>query len=119
MARVALVGLVGSVAEMVAAVLSGEGHEVSALPLDADVIRELGRQPPDAVVFDGHAYANTRVFLSALRDQESTSHVGVVLIGPERPAEVPQFDVVHQVGRTLDLDALLTAVRRALGQLGD
>ena len=119
MGRVALVGLVPSMAEVVAAALAGEGHEVVRLPLDADVVRQLSRSAPDAVVFDGHAYANTKAFLSALENRPAAGPVPVVLLGPERPAEVPRFEVVHQLGRAFDLDALLAAVRRALGQLGD
>ena len=119
MGRVVLVGLVPSMADVVAAALAGEGHDVVRLPLDADVLRQLTRNVPDAVVFDGHAYANTRAFLNALETQAEAGPVPVVLLGPERPAEVPQFEVVYQLGRAFDLTALLAAVRRALGQLGD
>ena len=119
MASVTLVGVVPSLADVVAAALAGEGHTVIQLPLNADVLRELAKRRPDAVVFDGHAYANTKAFLADLRARPETHGLPVVLIGPERPAEAPQFEVVHQVGRTLDLNALIAAIRRAVGQVGD
>ena len=119
MAAVALVGFVPSVADVVATVLAKEGHDVVRQPLNADAVREIVRRPPDAVVFDGHAYANAKAFLTDLRAQSETSRVPVVMLGPERPAEVPQFEVVHRVGRALDLEALLDAIHRVLGQLGD
>ena len=46
MAAIALVGLVPAVADLVAAALRSEGHAVVRLPLDADVVRDLGRAPP-------------------------------------------------------------------------
>ncbi len=119
MGRVALVGLVPSVAEVVVAALADEGHAVEQYSLDADGIRRLGRDRPNVVLFDGHAYANTKAFLSDLRRHADTKNLPVVLVGPERPAEVPNFEVVHQLGRAFDLNAVLSAVRRALGQLGD
>ena len=103
MGRVALVGLVPSMAEVVAAALAGEGHDVVQLPLDADVLRQVTRSAPDAVVFDGHPYANTKAFLNALESRPDARPVPVVLLGPARPAEVPQFEVVYQLGRTFDL----------------
>ena len=42
MAVVALVGLVPAVGDLVAAALRSEGHAVARLPLDADVVRDLG-----------------------------------------------------------------------------
>src|ERR671933_660003 len=119
MATVALVGFVPSLASVVAAALDEEGLDSVQLPLDADVVRQLKRHPPDALIFDGHAYANTKAFLADLRTQRETAMVPVVVLGPERPAEVPQFEVVYHVGRTLDLNVLLAAVERSLGRLGD
>ena len=117
MATIALVGLVPAVAELVAAALRSEGHAVTRLPLDADVVRALGRAPPDALVLDGHAYANTRALLSDLRAQAATHSLPVVVLGPARPDEVPPFEVVQRLGRAFSLDALLAAVRRAAGTL--
>jgi DNA-binding response OmpR family regulator len=114
MARVALVGIVGALAEVVSAALAEDGHTVTRLALDADVVRNLNRSPPDVVVFDGHAYANTKAFLTDLRAQPETATLPVVVLGPERPAEVPNFQVVYQLGRTLDLPQLLGAVSRAV-----
>jgi hypothetical protein len=72
---------------------------------DADVVRDLGRAPPDVLVLDGHAYAKTRA-------------LPVVVLGPARPAEVPHFAVVQRLGRAFSLDELLEAVRRSAGALG-
>ncbi|HEU5317914.1 MAG TPA: hypothetical protein VFX49_17515 [Chloroflexota bacterium] len=115
MAAVALVGLERGLADLVEAGLRGEGHAVARVPLDAGTVRALGRRRPDAVVLDGHAYANTRVLLTDLRAQPATAELPVVLLGPARPAEVPHFEVMERLGRAFELDALLAAVRRALG----
>jgi DNA-binding response OmpR family regulator len=117
-AVIALVGLVPAVADLVAAALRSEGHAVARRPLDADVVRALGRAPPDVLVLDGHAYANTRTLLTDLRAQEATRALPVVVLGPARPAEVPHFEVVQRLGRSFSLAALLGAVRRAAGALG-
>jgi hypothetical protein len=116
-AAIALVGLVPAVADLVAA-LRSEGRAVVRRPLDADVVRDLGRAPPDALGLDGHAYANTRALLSDLRAQAATRALPVVVLGPARPAEVPHFEVVQRLGRAFSLDELLAAVRRAAGALG-
>ena len=118
MAVVALVGLVPAVADLVAAALRSEGHAVVRRPLDADVVRDLGRAPPDALVLDGQAYANTRALLTDLRAQAATRALPVVVLGLARPAEVPHFEVVQRLGRAFSLDELLAAVRRAAGALG-
>jgi DNA-binding response OmpR family regulator len=117
-AAIALVGLVPAVADLVAAALRSEGHAVARRPLDADVVRELGRAPPDVLVLDGHAYANTRVLLADLRAHPALRGRPVVVLGPARPAEVPHFEVVQRLGRTFSLDELLVAVRRAAGARG-
>ena len=115
---VALVGLVPAVADAAAAALADEGYAAVLLPLDADAVRHLARTPPAVVVFDGHAYANTRAFLTDLRARPATAGVPVVVLGPERPDEVPRFEVVYRVGRAVALDQLLAAVHRAAGRLG-
>ena len=117
MAAIALVGLVPAVADLVAAALRSEGHAVVRRPLDADVVRDLGRAPPDALVLDGHAYANTLALLTDLRAQAATRALPVVVLGPARPAEVPHFEVVQRLGRAFSLEELLGAVRRAAGEL--
>jgi hypothetical protein len=117
-AAIALVGLVPAVADLAAAALRSEGHAVARRPLDADVVRALGRAPPDALVLDGHAYANTRALLTDLRAHAALGGLPVVVLGPARPDEVPHFEVVQRLGRTFSLDALLAAVRRAAGALG-
>jgi DNA-binding response OmpR family regulator len=117
-AAIALVGLVPAVADLVVAALRSEGHAVARLPLDADVVRELGRAPPDVLVLDGHAYANTRALLTDLRAHAALRGPPVVVLGPARPDEVPPFAVVQRLGRVFSLDALLGAVRRAAGALG-
>ncbi len=119
MATIALVGLVPAVADLVAAALRSEGHAVTRLPLDTDVVRALGQASPDVLVLDGHAYANVRALLTDLRAQAATALLPVVVLGPARPDEVPHFEVVQRLGRTFSLDALLTAVHRAAGALGD
>jgi hypothetical protein len=113
MARVGLVGLVEPVAEIVAGALAEEQHTVLRFPLDSDVVRNVRRAALDVVVFDGHTYANTKAFLNDLRERPETATLPVVLLGPERPTEVPHFEVVHQLGRTLDLPKVLEAVERA------
>ena len=113
MATVALVGLVRGIADVVEAALRGDGYAVARLPLDADTVRALARAGPDVVVFDGHAYANTRTLLTDLRAQPATADVPVVLLGPARPAEVPHFEVVQRLGRSFEVDDLLAAVARA------
>ena len=118
MATIALVGLVPAVADLVAAALRSEGHVVTRLPLDTDVVRARGQAPPDEHVLDGHAYANVRTLRTDLRAQAATALLPVVVLGPARPDEVPHFEVVQRLGRTFSLDALLTAVRRAAGALG-
>ena len=85
MAAIALVGLVPAVADLVAAALRSEGHAVVRRPLDADVVRDLGRAPPDVLVLDGHAYANTRALLTDLRAQAATRALPVVVLGPGAP----------------------------------
>ena len=113
MTAVALVGLVPAVADLVEAALRGEGHTVSRLPLDAGTVRALGRAAPGVLVLDGHAYVNTRAFLTDLRAQPATAQLPVVLLGPARPAEVPHFEVVQRLGRSFAVDELLAAVKRA------
>ena len=115
-AVVALVGLERGLADLLAVGLRGEGHTVVTLCLDAATVRTLGRRRPDVVVLDGHTYANTRVLLTDLRAQPATADLPVVLLGPARPAEVPHFEVVQRLGRALEMDALLEAVRRALNE---
>ena len=80
MATIALAGLVPAVADLVAVALRGEGHAVTRLPLDADVVRALGRAPPDVLVLDGHAYANVRALLTDLRAQAATASLPVVTV---------------------------------------
>ena len=109
MVAIALGGLVPAVADLVAAALRSEGHAVVRLPLDADVVRDLGRAPPDALVLDGHASANTRALLGDLRGQAATRALPVVVLGPARPDEVPPFAVVPRLGRAISLDELLGA----------
>ena len=108
-AAIALVGLVPAVAELVAAALRSEGHAVTRLPLDADVVRDLGRAPPAVLGLDGHASANTRALLGDLRAQAATRALPVVVLGPARPAEVPPFAVVQRLGRAFSLEELLGA----------
>ena len=60
-----------------------------------------------------------RALLTDLRAQATTKDLPVVVLGPARPDEVPHFEVVQQLGRSFSLDALLVAVRRAAGALGD
>jgi DNA-binding response OmpR family regulator len=117
-ATITLVGLVPAVADLVAAALRSEGHAVTRLPLDTDVVRALGQAPPQLLILDGHAYANVRALLTDLRAQPTTALLPVVVLGPARPDEVPHFEVVQRLGRTFSLDALLTAVGRAAGALG-
>jgi DNA-binding response OmpR family regulator len=117
-AAIALVGLVPAVADLVAAALRSEGHAVARRPLDADVVRALGRAPPGVLVLDGHAYATTRALLTDLRAQEATRALPVVVLGPARPDEVPHFEVVQRLGRAFSLAELLAAMRRAAGALG-
>jgi hypothetical protein len=117
-AAIALVGLVPAVADLVAAALRSESHAVARLPLDADVVRDLGRAPPDVLVLDGHAYADTRALLADLRAHPALRGRPVVVLGPARPAEVPHFAVVQRLGRAVSLDELLVAGRRAAGALG-
>lgn len=119
MAAIALVGLVPAVAELLEAALQSEGHTVTRLLLDADVVRALDRAPPDVLVLDGHAYVNVRALLTDLRAQTATHALPVVVLGPARVDEVTHFAVVQQLGRSFSLDALLVAVRRAAGALGD
>jgi DNA-binding response OmpR family regulator len=114
---IALVGLPAPLVEMLRPALAAEGYAVAVLPLDGDVMRALARRRPGAAVLDGHAYVNTRAFLADLREQPETASVPVVVLGPARPAEVPRFEVVEQLGRSFDLDALLAAIRRAVGPL--
>jgi CheY-like chemotaxis protein len=118
MAAIALVGLVPAVADLVTTALRSEGHTVARLPLDADVVRELGRAPPEVLILDGHAYANTRALLADLRAHPALRDLPVVVLGPARPDEVPHFEVVQRLGRAFSLDELLVAVRRAAGALG-
>ena len=119
MTAIALVGLVPGVAGLIETALQSEGYTVVRLLLDADVVRALGRAAPDVLVVDGHAYANVRALLTDLRAQATTKDLPVVVLGPARPDEVPHFEVVQQLGRSFSLDALLVAVRRAAGALGD
>jgi hypothetical protein len=118
MAAITLVGLVPAVADLVTTAPRSEGHTVARLPLDADVVRELGRAPPEVLVLDGHAYANTRALLADLRAHAALGGLPVVVLGPARPAEVPHFAVVQRLGRAFSLDELLVAVNRAAGALG-
>jgi hypothetical protein len=83
-AAIALVGLVPAVADLVAAALRSEGHAVARRLLDADVVRELGRAPPDGLVLDGHAYANTRALLTDLRAHAALRAGPVVVQWPGR-----------------------------------
>jgi hypothetical protein len=116
---VALVGLVPALSDVLVVTLAGEGYAPRVLPLDADAVRLLAQAPPRAVVFDGHAFANTRAFLSDLRARPETAAVPVVVLGPARPDEVPRFEVVFRLGRTVDLPELLAAVQRATGRLDE
>ena len=81
-------------------------------------MRDLGRAPPEVVVLDGHASANTRTLLTDLRAQEATRALPVVGLKPARPDGVPRFEVVQRLGRACSLAELLAAVRRAAGALG-
>ena len=116
MTTIALVGLVPAVAVLVEAALRGEGHLVTRLALDAETVRAVGHVRPDVLVLDGHAYVNTRTFLTALRDQPTTAAQPVVLLGLARPSEVPHFEEVQFLGRSFDVRSLLTAVDRAVGR---
>jgi hypothetical protein len=116
--RVGLVGLVEPLAEILSGALTEEGHTAIRFPLDSDAVRNVRRAGLDVVVFDGHAYANTKAFLEDIRGFPQTANLPVVLLGPERPAEVPHFEVVHQIGRTLDLPKVLEAVGRATNPTG-
>ena len=115
MAAIALVGLVPGQAALVEAALQAEGHTVALVALDADTVRTLARVRPALLVLDGHAYVNTRAFLTDLRERPETSEVPVVLLGVSRSTEVARFEEIQHLGRSFSLDALLAAVHRALG----
>jgi hypothetical protein len=85
--------------------------------LDADAVRALAKRTPDALVIDGEAYVDTRAFLADLRSRPETGRLPVVLLGQGEPAEVAQFEIVEQLGRSLDLGKLLAAVGRVAGPL--
>ncbi len=117
MPTINLLGFASSLADLVQPALEAEGFDVVRVPLDADAVRALAKRPPDALVIDAEAYIDTRALLAGLRDRPETSRLPVVLLGQGAPAEVAQFEIVEQLGRSLDLDKLLAAVRRAAGPL--
>ncbi len=117
MPTISLLGLASSLADLVQPALEADGFAVSRLPLDSDAVRALAKRTPDALVIDAEAYVDTRALLADLRGRPETGHLPVVLLGQGAPAEVAQFEIVEQLGRSLDLDKLLAAVRRAAGPL--
>ena len=93
------------------------GFAVSRLPLDSDAVRALAKRTPDALIIDAEAYVDTRALLANLRGRPETGRLPVVLLGQGEAAEVAQFEIVEQLGRSLDLGKLLDAVRRVAGPL--
>ncbi|HXI17815.1 MAG TPA: hypothetical protein VNM48_15750 [Chloroflexota bacterium] len=117
MPTISLLGLASSLADLVQPALEAEGFTVVRVPLDADAVRALAKRTPDALVIDGEAYVDTRAFLADLRSRPETGRLPVVLLGQGEPAEVAQFEIVEQLGRSLDLGKLLAAVGRVAGPL--
>lgn len=116
MVAVALIGWPAATTALVETALAGEGHQVVRVPLDADTVRTLGRQPPDVLVTDLHPYVDVHALLRDLRAQPELQGVPIVLVGPSEPIEVPAVEVVRHPGRALDAPKLLEAINRAAGR---
>ena len=113
MASVGLVGLAASLGDVIEAALKADGHTVSRIPLDVDVLRTVRRIKLDVLVLDGHAYVNTRALIADLRVRPETSGLPVVVLGPPGQPEVALFESVHRLGRSFNFEELLQAVDRA------
>jgi hypothetical protein len=114
MAVVALLGFATSVAAVLWEALADEQHEAVVVPLDPDAVRALGHLSPDVLVLDGHLYLNTRAILDDLRGYLPTRRLPVVLIGPARPTQVPDYPGVWRLRPSFELGPLLEAIDGAL-----
>jgi hypothetical protein len=118
MALVALLGFGPAVIPRLWEALADAEHEAMVVPLDPESVPALGRLAPDALVLDAHVYVDTRALLDDLRRYPPTQALPVVLLGPARPTQVPDYPGVWRLRPCFELASLLATIAQAVRARG-
>ena len=103
-----------AIRQMIISALSLEGYRGSGAPDTPGALAEVRRHRPDLIITDYHLPgADGLELLRALQNEGFADIPTLVISADVRPPDVPQTSFIP---KPFELDAILRAVRRALGR---